>query len=161
GSYVSGALIAGDLRSRMSLMFDQGSWDGTTWSDVVDGSPATGTYNNTLAPVEVNNLGAVTERWAFRFTSTTAFQIIGEHVGVIGTGATNADCSPNNPATGTPYFTILETGWGSGWSVGNIVRMNTVGAQFPVWVARTVQQGPEAGLDYSFSLITRGGVDRP
>lgn len=161
GSYVSGALIAGDLRSRMSLLFDQGSWDGTTWSDVLDGSPATGTYNTTLAPIEVNNLGAVTERWAFRFTSTTAFQIIGEHVGVIGTGTINADCSPNNPATGTPYFTILETGWGAGWSVGNIVRMNTVGAMFPVWVARTVQQGPEAGLDYDFSLVTRGGVDRP
>ena len=161
GSYVSSALIAGDLRSRMSLLFDQGSWGGVTWLDVLDGSPATGTYNNTLAPVEVNNLGAVTERWAFRFTSTTAFQIIGEHVGVIGTGTINADCSPTNPATGTPYFTILETGWGSGWSVGNIVRMNTVGAQFPVWVARTVQQGPEAGLDYDFSLVTRGGVDRP
>lgn len=161
GSYVSGALIAGDLRSRMSLLFDQGSWDGVTWLDVLDGSPATGTYNNTLAPVEVNNLGAVTERWAFRFTSTTSFQIIGEHVGVIGTGTINAATQPLNPATGTPYFTILETGWGSGWSVGNIVRMNTVGAQFPVWVARTVQQGPEAGLDYDFSLVTRGGVDRP
>lgn len=161
GSYVSGALIAGDLRSRMSLLFDQGSWDGVTWADVVDGSPATGTYNDTLAPVEVNNLGAVTERWALRFTSTTAFQIIGEHVGVIGTGTINSDTAPINPATTTPYFTILETGWGSGWSVGNVVRMNTVGAQFPVWVARTVQQGPEAGLDYSFSLVTRGGVDRP
>jgi len=161
GSYVSGALIAGDLRSRMSLLFDQGSWDGVTWLDVVDGSPATGTYNNTLAPVEVNNLGAVTERWAFRFTSTTAFQIIGEHVGVIGTGTINADTAPVNPATGTPYFIVPEEGWGSGWSVGNIVRMNTIGAMFPVWLARTVQQGPEAGLDYDFSLITRGGVDRP
>lgn len=161
GSYVSGALIAGDLRSRVSTVFDQASWDGTTWLDTVDGDPATGTYNSTLAPVVVTNEGAVTERWAFRFTSTTAFQIIGEHVGVIGTGTINADCAPLNPATGSPYFTILEAGWGAGWSVGNIVRMNTVGAQFPVWVARTIQQGPEAGLDYSFSLVTRGGVDRP
>lgn len=161
GSYVSGALIAGDLRSRMSLLFDQASWDGVTWLEVVDGSPATGTYNTTLAPIEVNNLGAVTERWALRFTSTTAFQIIGEHVGVIGTGTINADTMPINPATGTPYFIVPEEGWGSGWSVGNVVRMNTVGAQFPVWVVRTIQQGPEAGLDYTFSLVTRGGVDRP
>ena len=161
GSYVSGALIAGDLRSRMSLLFDQASWDGVTWLDAVDGTPATGTYNTTLAPIEVNNLGAVTERWAFRFTSTTAFQIIGEHVGVIGTGTINADTMPINPATGTPYFIVPEEGWGGGWAVGNIVRMNTIGAQFPVWVVRTVQQGPEAGLDYSFSLVTRGGVDRP
>ena len=161
GSYVSSALIAGDLRSRVSLLFDQQTWDGTTWLNAMDGAPATGTYNNTLSPVEVNNMGAVTERWAFRFTSTTAFQIIGEHVGVIGTGTINAATAPINPATGTPYFIVPEEGWGGGWSVGNIVRMNTIGAQFPVWVVRTVQQGPEAGLDYSFSMVTRGGVDRP
>ena len=161
GSYVSGALIAGDLRSRVSTLFDQGSWDGVTWANTVDGPAATGTYNDTLAPIAVTNDGAVTERWAFRFTSSTAFQIIGEHVGVIGTNTINADTAPINPATGTPYFTISELGWGSGWSVGNIVRMNTVGAQFPVWVARTIQQGPEAGSDYSFSLLTRGDVDNP
>ena len=161
GSYVSGALIAGDLRSRVSTLFDQGSWDGATWANTVDGPAATGTYNDTLAPIAVTNDGAVTERWAFRFTSSTAFQIIGEHVGVIGTNTINADTAPINPATGTPYFTISELGWGSGWSVGNIVRMNTVGAQFPVWVARTIQQGPEAGSDYSFSLLTRGDVDNP
>ena len=66
-----------------------------------------------------------------------------------------------NPATGTPYFTIPETGWGIGWATGNILRINTVGAMFPVWVARTIQQGPEAGIDYRFTLLTRGDVDRP
>lgn len=161
GSYVSGALVAGDLRSRNSLLFDQASWDGTTWLDSVSGAAATGTYNTTVAPVQVTNEGAVTERWALRFTSTTGGQIIGEHVGVIDVFNINTTTAPINPATGTPYFTLLETGWGIGWSVGNILRLNTVGAQFPVWVVRTIQQGPEAGIDYSFSLLTRGDVDRP
>jgi len=161
GTYVSSALMSGDLRSRVSTLFDQGSWDGVTWGDSVSGSPATGTYNDVLAPILVTNAGAVTERWALRFTSTTAFQVIGEHVGVIDTGSINATCAPLNPATGEPYFTISDLGWGSGWSVGNILRINTVGAQFPVWIVRTVQQGPEAGTDYSFSLLTRGDVDRP
>lgn len=161
GSYVSSALMAGDMRSRVSHVFDQASWDGTTWQDSVDGPAATATYNDALSPIEVSNVGASTERFALRFTSSTAFQIIGEHVGVIGTGNINTDCSPINPATGEPYFTIREAGWGTGWAIGNILRINTVGALFPLWIVRTIQQGPESDLDYSFSLLTRGDVDRP
>lgn len=161
GTYVSSAIMLGDLRSRVSSVFDQGSWDGISWSDDLQGSPATGTYNTTLAPILVTNEGAVTERWAIRFTSPTAFQVIGENVGVIDTGTINADCAPINPTTGTPYFTIAALGWGIGWSVGNILRINTVGAMAPIWLVRTIQQGPEAGTNYSFSLLTRGDVDRP
>ena len=161
GSFVSSALMLGNTETRVSLLFDQGSWDGIRWSDVLDGDPAVGTYNDTLAPIAVTNDGAVTERWALQFTSSTAFRIVGEHVGVIGTGTLNAVCAPINPATGSLYFTLLETGWGAGWSVGNILRLNTVGAMFPVCLVRTVQQGPEAGTDYEFTLLTRGNVDRP
>ncbi|QXV72265.1 hypothetical protein Acf1_00068 [Acidovorax phage ACF1] len=161
GSYVSSALMAGDLRSRVSVLFDQASWNGITWTDTVQGNAATGTYNDILAPIEVTNVGASTERFALRFTSSTGFEVIGEHVGVIAVGTINADCAPINPATGEPYFTIRALGWGTGWSVGNILRINTVGALFPLWVVRTTQQGPEAGLDYKFSLLTRGDVDRP
>jgi hypothetical protein len=57
--------------------------------------------------------------------------VIGEHVGVIATGDINSVCSPLNPATGKPYFTIDPLGWGSGWAVGNILRINTVGAIYP------------------------------
>jgi hypothetical protein len=163
GSVVSSAIVASgrDLYARVSTLFDQASWDGTTFSDSLVGSAATGTYNDVSNPVLVTNRGAVTERWVLRFTGTSAFQVIGEHVGVIATGSINADCAPTNPATGTPYFTIFALGWGTGWSVGNIVRLNTVGAQMPVWVVRTIQQGPEAGTNYEFSLLTRGDVDRP
>lgn len=160
GSYVSSALMAGDLRSRVSLLYDQATWDGITWTDS-PGVPATGTYNDILAPIEVSNVGASTERFALRFTSSSAFQVIGEHVGVIDVGTTNADCAPINPATNEPYFTIRALGWGTGWATGNILRINTVGALFPLWIVRTIQQGPESGLDYSFSLLTRGDVDRP
>jgi hypothetical protein len=52
-------------------------------------------------------------------------------------------------------------GWGSGWEIGNIVRMDTVGAIFSYWAVRTVQAGPEAGIEHSFALLARGDVDRP
>lgn len=160
GSYVSSALVGGDLQARVSVMFDQQTWTGV-WSDAVIGSAATGTYNNVANPLVVTNSGALTERWALQFTSSSAFNVVGENVGVIAVGSTNTPCAPVNPATGEPYFTIDEAGWGLGWATGNVLRFNTVGAGFPVWVARTVLQGPETVPDDTFTLLIRGDVDRP
>lgn len=161
GTYVSSALEYGDKYARVSAAFSQATWDGTTWLDAVSGTAPPAKYNTTLAPIQVTNIGASTERWALKFTNTTTFQIIGEHVGVIGNGDINTDCAPINPATGQPYFKLLALGWGSGWAAGNIFRFNTEGALCPVWAVRTVQPGPEAGVDYSFDLLIRGDVDRP
>jgi hypothetical protein len=161
GSFVSSALRAGDLKSRMSLMFDQATWDVITYLDVLSGGAAPGTYNVGGFPMGLTNAGTVTERWALRFKTTQTFDIIGEHVGNIGEGSINTVTAPLNPATGVPYFTLLVAGWGSGWAVGNVVRFNTIGAMFPFWLIRTVQQGPEAAADYSFLTIVRGDVDNP
>ncbi len=160
GAYVSSALVAGDMHARVSSTYDQSTWT-NVWSDDLIGSAATGTFNTISDPVLVTNEGALTERWAVVFTNTTAFNVIGEHVGVIATGNTGTDCAPNNPATGAPYFTIEQGGWGSGWATGNVLRFNTVGAFFPVWVIRTIQQGPATEDNDSFQLLIRGDVDAP
>lgn len=160
GAYVSSALVAGDLAARVSVLFDQVSWT-NVWSDVLIGDAANATYNDIANPIEVSNAGTLTERWYIQFTNTTAFNVVGEHVGVIANGNTSTDCAPLNPETGEPYFTIRAAGWGLGWSTGNILRINTVGAEFPVWVILTVQQGPESGISDSFTLLVRGDVDRP
>ena len=161
GSFISSALVSGDLKARVSALFDVSTWNGTLWEDTPSVTPATGTYNDVLAPIEVTNAGASTERFALQFTSTSGFRVVGEHVGVIAEGTINADCAPINPATGQPYFTIRAIGWGTGWAVGNALRINTVGALFPVWVVRTIQQGAETVRDDKFTLIARGDVDRP
>ena len=160
GAFVSSALVAGDLFARVSSVFDQQTWT-NVWSDDLIGTAATGTFNHALYSITVTNRGAITERWLIRFTNSTAYDVIGEHVGVIATGNTGADCAPENPATGVPYFTLPALGWGAGWVAGNCLRINTVGAQAPIWVVRTVQQGPETVPDDSFTLLIRGDVDRP
>lgn len=161
GSYISSALIANDLKSRVSITFDQASWNAVEWVDTLVGDAAPATYNTTTFPFVVTNRGAITERWALRFLSSTSFQVIGEHVGVIDVGNINTVTAPLNPATGTPYFSVPIGGWGSGWSVGNVVRFNTVGAMFPAWIVRTVQQGATTVIDDEFTLLVRGDVDRP
>lgn len=160
GSYVSSALMAGDMHARVSLTFDQQTWT-NVWSDSLIGSAATGTFDTISHPLTITNSGSLTERWALVFTSTVAFNIIGEHVGVIGTGNTSVDSAPLNPATGAPYFTVPYAGWGLGWTPGNVLRFNTVGAEFPIWVIRTIQQGPATVDGDSFQLAVRGDVDKP
>jgi hypothetical protein len=161
GSLVSSALILGDLHARVSHWFDQATWTGV-WSDTVIGSAASASYNTVQYPVVVTNRGAIQERWQIIFTNTTTVNVIGETVGQIVTGHAIANpLAPINPATSVPYFTISPTGWGAGWSAGNLVRLNTVAANYPVWVARTVLQGPPSETDDQFIIGIRGDVDTP
>lgn len=160
GSFVSSALVAGDIHARVSTVFDQATWS-NAWADSQTGSAATGTFNDAAYPIEVTNIGALKERWAVVFTNNTSFNVIGEHVGVIATGNTSSDCAPTNPLTGQPYFSIPHLGWGLGWTPGNVLRFNTEAAMISVWVARTILEGPETVTDDSFTLLGRGDVDRP
>lgn len=157
-TWVSSALLFGDLFARVSNVFDQITWTGV-WSDTRIGDDAAAAYNTVAHPIEVENSGAVTERWRIHFTSGAgAFQVIGERAGVIATGSTAADCAPVNPLTGEPYFVIRSAGWGLGWSAGNQLRFNTIGATAPIWVVRTVLPGATLAGD-SLDLQLRGDVD--
>lgn len=156
-SWLSSALLFGDLQARATNLFDQNTWTGA-WANAVVGSQATAQFNDVDYPVEVLNDGAVSERWRISFTSSTAFQVIGENTGVIATGTTAANLQPTNALTGKPYFTLRAAGWGAGWAAGNQLRFNTVAAVAPIWIARTVLPGATLAGD-SIDLQLRGDVD--
>lgn len=154
GTRVSSLLVLGDLQARVSLYFAQTAW-ASVYTDAVVGSTPAADYNVTGYPLAVTNKGAISERWALIFTNTTSFRIVGELLGEIGTGTTGTDCAPNNPATSAPYFTVLSSGWGSGWTASNVYRFNTVGANAPVWVGRCVAPSTPTGSD-AVTLQLRG-----
>lgn len=157
GSLLSGVLPFGDVFARVENVFDQQTWTGE-WSDALIGDQAAAQYNDIDYPIEVLNNGAVNERWRINFTSATAFQVIGENLGVIGTGSTSADLSVTNPLTGQPYFVLRAAGWGSGWSVGAQLRFNTVAAAPGFNIARVVLPGATLEGD-SFDIAFRGDAD--
>ncbi len=160
GSHVSSALIVGDMMARYTKLFEQTSWSGV-WQDSVIGAQPTASYNDAIFPVLVDNAGAIQERWALIFTGTGTVRVVGETVGQIAEGQGIANViAPNNPATGRPYFTISPGGWGTGWATGNVLRFNTIASNFPVWIARTIQQGPATEDSDSFCIQIRGDVDR-
>lgn len=158
GSYVSSAYLIGDMQARVSAIFEQQTWT-SVWQDTPIGNPILARYNDIDHPPVVTNAAAVTESWALIFTSSTAFSIVGEHLGTIGVGSTATDCAPLNTATGTPYFELAAVGFGTGWSIGNVIRINTVGAHEPLWLARVVQQGDNTLDNDSFTVLVRGDVN--
>lgn len=157
GSYVSSALLYGDLAAIVTNVFDQQTWT-NVWSDALIGNQANAEYDLINYPIEILNESAVTERWRIQFNSTTTFQVFGENLGQIATGNTSTDLAPINPVTGEPYFVMRAAGWGGGWATGNNVRFNTVGAAGPTWVARTILAGATLEGD-QFDLEARGDVD--
>jgi len=158
GTYLSSALVIGDMQSRTEFFFSQQTWQGN-WLNVIEGNSTTAQYNDLDNPIEVQNDAAIDQRWAIIFTSSTAFNVVGETVGQIASGTIAADIAVTNPLTGQAYFTMRAAGWGSGWSTGNVVRFNTVGANAPVWIARTTLQGPPTEPNDEFVIEIRGDAD--
>ena len=157
---VSSALVIGDMQARYTRKFVQQAWS-SVWNDEPTGSGISANYNDSLYPLQVTNKGAIQERWSVVFTGPESFYCVGEYTGRLAlSGSVNTDYAPPNPITGAPYFTIKKEGWGTGWVNGNVMRFNTVAANFPVWVIRTVKQSEPAVLSDQFQIMLRGDIDR-
>jgi hypothetical protein len=158
---VSSAKVWGDINARVFNFFTQRTWNSgdPNWTDDRIGDDTTANYNIVDNPVEFANNGAITEKWALVFTSSTSFNIVGQTLGVIGTGNTSTDAAPQNPNTGNPYFVMRAAGFGGGWSAGNVIRFDTEGCLAPVWIARTVLSGGSTQDDDQFVLQVRGDAD--
>lgn len=142
GSVFSNALAYGDMQARVTNVFDQATWSTpAVWSDVVQGSPASGNYNTILHPIEVENDSATDDRWALVFQNTNTVLVLSEDREAMGPYSIGTDIAPVNPVSGKPYFTIRADGWGTGWAAGNALRFNTVSATRPTWAARVTLPG--------------------
>ena len=155
GTLVCSALIAQDLFARTSIPFDQQTWSGE-WSNTLIGSEVIAQFNQVAFPILVDNATCITERWALIFTSATDFNIVGENVGVIGTGDITSETAPVNILTGGVYWTINFLSFGIGWAAGNVVRFNTYGAGAPFWLIQSISQGDETSNDYTSCIEVRG-----
>lgn len=161
----SSMLLAGDMQARAYNVFSQKSW-GSVFSNTLIGDKATSQLQVTNNPIVVTNRDAIEERWALVFTSASAFKIIGETLGEIGTGAIDTGSggggtAPINPMTGSPYFVIPAGAWGGGWSSNNVLRFNTAAAKYPVWIGNAIQQHQGSSSDnYDFTISYHANIDR-
>lgn len=162
GSWLSTALLAGDMVARAENVFDQASWT-NAWSDTLIGSSAVAELNTLQYPIEVSNEGAIKERWRAQIKSLSplTIDVYGEALGLVGTYPASGTIAPVNPLTGKVYFAIQPGAWGAGngaWAVGNQVRFNTVSAAYPITVLRTILSGAALTGDAVY-IESRGDVD--
>lgn len=157
GSFVSSLVDLQDLQAQVGASFAQQTWT-RVFSDALIGNGISASYNRTTAPIVAQNIGAITQRWALVFTSSTEYEAYGEFVGKIANGSIGTAFSPANPRTATPYFTVPAAGWGSGWLRGNVLRFNTTAATGGLWVARCISPGATTAAG-SVTLQMRGSVN--
>jgi hypothetical protein len=157
-SYLSSALVLGDLYGRVRAGFQQATWTGV-WSDAIIGSAPLADAYEAIYPIAITNKGSIKERWAVIWQNTTTYNIIGEQVGQIITNhSAAATCAPLNPATGEPYFSINPLMWGAGWVAGNVYRFNTDSGTVPMWAIRSINPSPPGAQD-KITVSVRGDVN--
>jgi hypothetical protein len=88
-TFVSSALLYGDLYASYTNYYSQRSSGQDIWNDVQQETNTTAQYNLITYPIQVTNKGAVKEKWALIFTSATGFTITGETRGQIDDNVTN------------------------------------------------------------------------
>lgn len=104
---------------------------------------AAGTYDDGANPIQMENKSTIEETWTLDFTSSTAFNIVGATVGLVGSGSVSTGAAPTNPAYAMPYFTLLAAGFGGSFLTGDTIVFTTSPASSPVWAKRVVP--PAAG----------------
>lgn len=113
------------------------------------------TYDDTLHPIGVPQLGGIYQVWTLTLTAAGAISVVGDTVGAVGTGSTGVNLAPANPLGGT-YFTLAAAGWGGTVGEGDTLEFTTVPAGCPVWYQRVVPPGAAAIASDPVDLCIEG-----
>ena len=160
GTYVSSALVGGDLLVRASEPFSQKAWT-NEWQNTRIAAPILAKLNVNDYPIKLTSNGAITERWLIKFKTSNTFELYGERLGLVLESDTLNDLAPINPATGKPYFRLPRAAFGAGgFESQNCVRFNTFGTPLPVWIVRSVQPSAQRKLKRDgFNVCLRGNTE--
>jgi len=104
----------------------------------VETSPL-GTYDEDTYPLELFNVGSVTDSWTLTFSDSSNFTVEGAQTGSLGAGDINTNFKPSNGSS--YYFELDKDGWGGSWANGNTITFNTVHAGKSVWLKQIVPAG--------------------
>lgn len=117
-------------------------------------SSAAGTFDT--AEMTAHNVGGLYETWTFTFTSATAFTCAGDTLGSVGTGNIGSIFAPNNPAFGSPYYTVNPAAWGGTYQSGDTVTVLTGPAAKGFWESLVIPAGASDIQGFTRSLWAFG-----
>lgn len=156
GATISSVQVLGDFQAQSKDERTLAAWQ-NNFADF--GAPASSAINTVQYPIELTNIGAIAQRWAIVFTSTTAYNVIGESVGNIYSGDTLNDCTPINSFAGAPYFILRKESFGAGLNPGEAFLFETLAASKPTMLTRSVSPGHSEITRDNSTLSFRGNKD--
>ncbi|WP_046005780.1 hypothetical protein [Pseudoalteromonas rubra] len=153
GSTISSVYMLEDLQAKSVDERTLAAWQ-NNYED--SGTPASNSINTTQYPVELTNIGCISQRWAIVFTSD-GYDVLGEYVGKIYSGVTAEDCAPINPFTAAPYFILRKEAIGNGLNPGEAFLFTSQSASRPIMATRSVSPG-HSHIEQDSSTIAFSGV---
>lgn len=96
-------------------------------------SSVLGSYDNVNYPITASNVGCVKETFTLTFTSSTAFTIVGDTLGNVGSGNTMGDVTINNITLGDVMLGIPSGFWTGTWATNDSLIIPTTPAAAPIW----------------------------
>lgn len=133
--FLSGAKVSSVLEAANAV----------SYIDNVVTSTSNGILNSPLADhLKATNIGSVEQNWTLTFTSNLAFDVVGDTLGLIGSGNVNTGMYPNHSPLGSPYFKILPSLLVGSWIAGDTVTFSTHPAAIPLFLKHTVPVGTAA-----------------
>lgn len=109
-----------------------------------------------VANILPDSIGSIEQTWTLTWTSATAFGIVGDTVGSVGSGSNGAGASPNNSAFSKPYFVLQTAGFSGVWASGDTLVFKTHPAAVPMWAKRVVPAGSAAYAPNSLIVVMKG-----
>lgn len=125
-----------------------------TVTDLLASTASTGDYN--IASLLADAIGTVEQTWTLTFTSGTAFNIVGDIAGAVGSGNISGGASPNNVSVGAPYFVMQSAGFTGTFTAGDTIVFNTHPAALPIWMKRVVPPACPVAADNRATLVFDG-----
>lgn len=141
--------------TRVASQVDLSTIQGSITAPVI--TSVGGTYDHTNFPILAHNKGSVRQNITLTFTSSTAFTLVGDALGSLGSGnISGVNCAPNNPAVGAPYFTINASGFGGSFQAGDSITFSVVPSAKSVWLKRVIPVNTPSMSGNRFILVIEG-----
>lgn len=99
-----------------------------------------GTYTSS-GNLLMDSIGTIEQDWTLTFTSATAFDIVGDVLGSVGSGNISTATTPNNPDFTKPYFNMASAGFGGTFATNDTITFTTSPASLPIWHQRIIPAG--------------------
>lgn len=107
----------------------------------LDVTSAAGTVDSEY--LHADSIGSVEQLFTLTWTGATAFDIVGDTLGAVGSGNISGGAAPNNAAHGRPYFTLEGAALAGTWEAGDVIVFATHPAAVPLWLRRVVPADAE------------------